>query len=424
MEKTDCQQLNPRLLLPERIYVTVGRELNIWKDAIVLMPEGYTGVQINFFCDVGLNKKRGFRFKPEEPGEYTLTVTVDDVNGQNLETKKTIISAVPNCSGSGTKNLLFIGDSLFGGGQIAEEVRNLILKDGRFKPELIGSEGKHPVCHEGRGGYRFDHYATKGQRFFRFEVTGIKSPFNKPVYQHHGFKFYGVEHNITDGTGYISCVSDSPVATVENSGTLEKESGQGDSEISFHNYEITTFNPFWNDEKNCHDFQKYLADRKVSGNLDFVFIQLGNNDIWSKVDSASVKKIIQYAKDLLSQILSAKSGFPEAKIILGLPTAGGSQDGFGINYGASANVEQIKSKTRVLSEALVKTFDRGAFSKNVRLSPNILWIDRYYGYPRAETQVSDRETTLIEEHTNGGHPSLSGYQQMADAFYSTMRSFL
>ena len=425
LSKKTGKQLNPRLLLPEHIYVAVGRELNIWKDAVALMPEGYTGVQINFSCEVGLSKKRGFRFKPGTPGEYPLTVTVDDLNGKNLQTKNTVISAVRNNSGSGTKNLLFIGDSLFGGGQIAAEVRSLIIAGGGFTPMLIGTLGSDPVRHEGRGGWRFDDYGTKGRKFFRFEITGIKAPFTRnSVFLHNGFEFFVYEINITGPAGYISCVSSSAQAEARPSGILSKHAGQGDKEVAFHRCQVTTFNPFWNDEKQCHDFQSYMANNNFPGSLDFVFIELGNNDIGLGADHASVKKIIRYAKSLIAAILSAKTGFPQAKIILGIPPAGSSQDGFGTNYGTSINVEQTKKNIRMLSEAMVATFDKGAFSNNVHLSANILWVDRYYGYPRTAVRASDREETLIEEHTNAVHPSLSGYQQMADAFYSAMRSFL
>ena len=158
--------------------------------------------------------------------------------------------------------------------------------------------------------------------------------------------------------------------------------------------------------------------------IDYTFIELGINDVFGGILAQSdIDGVINNAKTLINAVLDTTYGYPGCKVILAIPSIGGnSKDGYALNYGSTVESEQYERNMRLLWESMIQTFENGAYKRNVRLSINGLMIDRYYGYGRSLVNVSQRDTTQIQEHTNGVHPISSGYFQLADAFYSALRS--
>jgi len=211
------------------------------------------------------------------------------------------------------------------------------------------------------------------------------------------------------------------------SGTLTNVSGVGDVTIAFSAWSNESLNPFWNNSGSRLDFQAWMTQQGYSGNIDFVLILLGINGLYSttELSQSEIDTIIDQAKDLIDGVLNATYGYPSAEILLAMPPiSANTWDGFGVNYGSNNAMRNYFLNMRLFWETLFTEFDDGGYHANVYLSSAGLWVDRDYGYPKSNEDISDRESTQYSAHTNHVHPTTSGYYQIADAFYSHIRGLL
>lgn len=319
--------------IPKVIYGATGREMNIWKNQLVIDSENSTN-KIDFFCAVGANKERCFRYTPSVIGSNAITI---DLNGY---TKFSTVSSILKNTGTGAKNVLVIGDSFVQANTIVSTIKDNNTADGGMNFTMVGTQGVAPYKHEGRGGWTYGQYATSASSPFLF------------------------------------------------SGNL--------------------------------NFNTYTTNNSISG-IDVCVIVLGTNDVFSSsITEQQLAVIITNAKLLISRLLT---DYPNVKIVVSMPTLGGTQDGFGANYGASVSIEQFKTNMLKLHSILLDTFDENRFSSSVRLAPCFLFVDKLYGFQRGSVSASSRESTAVQESNNGVHPSTSGYQQFADSLYGTILSF-
>ena len=343
--KTDFtpSRFSPDITLPLNIYVAEGRECNLWKDAVAL-----PGSVLDFSCSKGKALERGFRYTGlnADIGTTTpITVTSSDANSRLIQNQVVNLKPVAKNNGTGSKQILVIGDSLIAGSETVTELRSLITTDGGITPLMLGTKGTNPNRHEGISGAGFDTFTTSG------------SPF------------------------YIG-------------GRI--------------------------------DMKAYLTANSNFGgtnNIDFAIIQLGINHLLTGVKTqADVDAVITLAKTLINGILDSTYGFPACKIILAMPPTGGNtSNGFAENYGATTQRQQYEANMRLFNQSLITAFDNAAFSFQVTLCSSGLWVDRTNGYTLADVAISSRVATTEKRHTNAVHPNTSGYQQIADGMYSTLR---
>lgn len=426
LETTSAIKLIPRIALPSTIYAVVDHELNLWYDAIAVNYGD--DVIVNVSGTIGKAKERCWRYTPTSATSSVIVVTVSDRNGNVLETKSVTVISDIKAAGAGSKQCLFIGDSLMSGGTIPTEVGVMVAADGGADMLLLGTRGTTPNFHEGRGGWRFQDFAGAGRSFFEFTVSGVsvEPDINSTVYSNNGSQFTVQEKYITGGNGTIICERSSGTNNPSASGTLTKVSGNGDASITFSAWASVSGNPFW--YSTMLDFKQYMSDNSNFGGsdtIDFAFIMLGINDVFGGVATlASVTTVINYAKDLIDGILDATYGYPSCKIVLGLsPIGGNTRDGFANNYG-SFNKETYERNMRLLWEQMILEFDAGAYSANVSLGIPGVMVDRLYGYSLSAEAISSRVATTTDVHTNGVHPTASGYYQCADAFYNNFRNLV
>jgi lysophospholipase L1-like esterase len=348
----------PRVVLPDIIYCAIGRELNLWKNTVCY--PNTDDYHVDFITDsvAAKNKLRCFRYTPTILETISVTCTVRNRKGDLLFQKGFNIASTLKNNGSGTKQALFIGDSLTNYGYISQEVLNLVNSDGGFTLKLLGTQGDAPNLHEGRSGWKFADY-----------LTGPTGP-----------------------NGYT--------------------------------------NSFWDAGNSRLDFKKYMSNNSNFGGtdtIDFVFIQMGINDIFGNtiLNPAQINAIIDNAKALITAIHDPVRGYPSCKVIIGIPPIGNDNDGFSESayYYANYSYYAYEVNMRSLWEALVKNFDNDAFP-NTRLSINGIMMDKDYAYGKVSEVVSARNDTVIERYNNGVHPGLTGYYQIADAYYSVLRSLL
>lgn len=159
-----------RFAIPSNIYIAVSRELNIWNDALILAYGN--NMNVNYTCNVGYSKERGFRYTPSGTRSDTLTIKAMDQNNNVLDQKIITINSVAKNNGSGTKQILVIGDSLIvaSNGSTTNipvtELRTLINNDGGFTPLFLGTQGSSPNLHEGYGGYSYSNFIGTSSPFY------------------------------------------------------------------------------------------------------------------------------------------------------------------------------------------------------------------------------------------------------------------
>lgn len=425
--------------IPNIIYLAVGREMNIYTDELFTFGNGQA-LTVDYNCSKGQLRDRGFRFQPVigDIGDTTLTITVYDINLNIVNQQTVTIRVVSNTSGTGTKNILFIGDSLTFMGKsesswrpcIVDEVNNLVTADGGIGASFIGKRGIAPALCEGRPGWTFADFVGLGSNYERFTVSGISvSPdFTKSSltsgseYTVAGNTYRIEDAFISGGSGTLVCFRVSGSATPSGSGTLTKSSGAGDATITYSAYASVNRSPLHDGTR--LNLQNYISVNGLSA-PDVVVVQLGINDCFSgRQTQKQIDDVANNCLALVNAITDATYGYPSARIVISLPPFGApGNNAFGINYGSGFTPENFKRNLRRLWADLVAIFSNSNYSANVRVAASGLFVDRVNGYSTTTRAISARVSTNETVYNDAVHPAYSGYQQIADAVYSVIRSF-
>ena len=159
-----------KINLPDKIYATVGIELNIYFDNIVDTHD--TDYLFDVTCDKGMQLQRGYRYTPNsaDVGSYPITMSVTNKQGQTVEKKSTIIVTAETISPEKTIKLLILGDSTTAGGTTVEKIHKNFENTG-ITIQTIGTRGTSPYNHEGRSGW------SAGTYLGYEEVAGVPNAF-------------------------------------------------------------------------------------------------------------------------------------------------------------------------------------------------------------------------------------------------------
>jgi lysophospholipase L1-like esterase len=335
--------------MPDTIYTAVGRELNIYNDAFINLRPDYK-LEFRASPNHGYSQNRGYRIMDTATGIWntTLTANIYDEYLSLLETKSCIVKRVDTVpiSGSSSKKILVLGNSLTGGsGTWITEV-NRILKQNGDTLSFLGTRGTAPNKHYATGGWTFSTFTSSISSFHLGGITNVKA---------------------------------------------------------------------------------YVNDSCSSATLDYCIISLGINDVGAggateKTD-AQITTIVNNADSLVKSVRHATYGFPNCKIIVVLSPIGNiDYDAYSTNYGALASPLIYEKNLRKLHKALSTKYLN---TTNTWVCPAYYNIDRTYGYYYiTTTKACARCTQTITTHTNGVHPTTTGYLQMADIIYSYLREAL
>ena len=171
-----------QLVLPKNINIISGQSLTVYFDDILLVDN------INNYIFVVLidgeelillsNDRLEYFADPEDLGDHTLEIIVNDLNGLNVDygISNVRVSKLP-LSKNVTNNLLVIGDSLTANGGYVRDFGNKILSSGISDISFIGTVSKFGYNYEGYGGNAWKTY---------FASVSLKSPF---VYADTGLDF-------------------------------------------------------------------------------------------------------------------------------------------------------------------------------------------------------------------------------------------
>jgi len=345
-------------VIPDDIYVAVDREFNLFFNSFI--PNYGNKVRASVACSTGKSSERSFIYKPTTVESSSMVISVKDLNDTEIESKTITLHGVSKTAGSGTKQLLFIGDSTtdsyltdyLGTGrqkyEMLKEFKTLVTTDGGFTPLFLGLQGDAIVKHEAHSGYAIENFISN---------------------------------------------------------------------------DISYPNPFWDGTK--VNIQNYMSTNSFfsgSNNIDCYFIQLGINDLKSGLAPiAGYNKL----KILVDDLLHPTYGYPSASIIISqTPYVCGDRTGWGEHFLAGFDYDTFVVNMIEYAKLIKENFENNISYPNVYISPNMLFVDREYGYPRTLQSASLRSSTQIYKYTDSVHPDTSGYLQAADSYYSRYRSIL
>jgi|LGVE01.1.fsa_nt_gb hypothetical protein len=170
------------------------------------------------------------------------------------------------------------------------------------------------------------------------------------------------------------------------------------------------------------DFAQYLSTNGLN-TPDYVFFNLGINDLFSKTSDSevdgSMSTMISQLEAMATDI-HAVSAAIKIGMMVTIPPAS-SQDPFGANYSSGQTLWRYKRNILLWARKLIDTFAsrEGSGFFLVPLNCN---IDTVHNFPvAAAAAANSRTVTQIVRQNNGVHPATEGYYQMADTIYAFLK---
>ena len=432
---------DPRIILPSKIYAAVGVEFNLYKDAIVLGIDKGLASPVNFSVEivsnVGNDYERVYSLTPisSQVGEHPIVINVYDSNRKLVATKTSSLVVIDNVAPASVKNILMIGDSTLDLGDVTTTLIGDFVGNA---PKTWGANTRQfPLLNQGIGGWGVVNYTERGSVYnmyatdYKFYTSAKQSGVDlrtHSVYKNETdtqrIEIYQV---FTDKFQYV-VRKGTPV-----SGTYTKVSGGGDDTLTLDILSPEYGNPFWNPDSNTLDLAYYKSRIGFNGSFDVVTMRMGINDsLFKNIHSdADFEVTLNRYKSLVDLFVA-----DGAKVIVELPlTDVSDHDAWGVNDGAgSANAagkNMYQADMWRWREAIIETFDNGAYGNNVEVGCAGLCVDRWYGYSATGTivpvmpgKVATRLGVTSLMHNNSVHPNNGGYMQLADALYPQLLRLL
>lgn len=332
-----------QVALPPKIYGVVGKEMNIYFDALV--SDRYTEYNIDVVCTVGTQQKERWTYVPGSAATTTMNINFYDKFNNFVMSATTSIIVVADSAKSGSNpKCLFIGDSLTAANTYTGELLTLLGAGDVMDITLIGTKGSSTNLHEGIAGYKVADF---------YVGTPNPSP----------FVFTGV------------------------------------------------FN-----------FSTYMSTNGFA-EVDYVFIMLGINDVFSYTSDADVDALytLNYTK-LEAMITNIKAFNANVKIGIMIPTPPSfNQDSFGKNYASVQNQWRFKRNIHRYAKKLIAAYT-GREASNIYAIPTNCCIDTENNMSVETVAVNSRNSTTVVRQSNGVHPATSGYYQIADCVYYALKN--
>ncbi len=405
----------------EKYDLVVGDTFELFYKGVMLCKNPYA-YNIQTDCAVGKAWARKFEVVAENKGVYPLTVTLLDDYGNIIEkATANLVAKEKMTSPEKELNVLCIGDSLTCGGIWVDEVYRRLTKtddktaynhsapkgEGLSNIRFIGKKKTQGGAgFEGFGGWKFANYLSTETTTSNYWLTGTHSKTDddqESIYRDEN----GVEWQLeTVEENSLKFKKYSGQGVMQKKGILTHVSGGTDTcDVVFASSELEAGNPFVYGGK--IDFSSYCKDVGASG-IDVCYILLGWNDVLTDRELYG-----NQAKQFIDLLFSFN---PDMKIVLmGLEIP--SLDGCANNYGASG----VYSQWRTLQE-YVFSLDK-LYSDIADEYENVSHInisgqfDTEYGMQTMTCKANARSQTEITVQSNGVHPNVFGYYQIADAVY-------
>ena len=440
----------PENFLPSKIYGVIGDTLQIFNRETVLAVDPYLWHH-SYDCSQGREFNRYYEVTPAKNNGVVpvgLQIKHSLVNAKGESSTESVssfvISDVPSTSPASPINVLCVGASTTASGQWPSELkRRLTSSLGPGNPKANGLQNINfvgriaraqsdycpvPINLEGTGGWAWSSFYTP-EAAYRFVISSQEDVTvdTGSVYKYINesgseVRVIVAESNITQGSGNIRVIHSMSWSTTlslvpqSSVTTLTIVSGSGDATVEFipNQSASETYCPFpILTETNLPDFTEYV-DRYCSGQLDVVIFNMGTQNegisSQSKLDST-----LNHMKLLLDGI---HNDFPNCKVILGC--GGGFNSHY--DYATSSNLYKKDPVNTYWKHKYFESLDKFVNSDDYvgwcYLADTLLEMDSEYGYPTKSKAVNTRMSDVTEIiGTNNAHPTLEGYQMIADSYY-------
>ena len=409
------------LHLPEKYDLVVGDTFELFYKGVMLCKDPYA-YNILVSCGIGKAWGRKFEVTPTSTGTYPLTITISDDFGNIVDkADTTLVAKEKMTSPEKNINILCIGDSLTFGGVWVDEVYRRLTKtsemsafghsapcgEGLSNIKFIGKQmTPNGAGFEGFGGWKFSDYLSTQTTTSNYWLTSTHTKSDsdqESIYKDEN----GVEWQLeTIEKERLKFKKHSGHGTMPPQGTLTWVSGGTDtSTITFTKASLEAGNPFVYDGK--IDFASYCEDVGADG-IDVCYILLGWNN--AATDRETYKS---QTKQFVELLLSFN---PDMKIVLlGLQIP--SLDGCANNYGAQgiyADWRTLQEYVFSLDEIYKEIANEYENVSSVNISGQ---FDTEYSMQTMTVKANSRSLAEITIQSNGVHPSVFGYYQIADAVY-------
>jgi len=352
------------IVVPKYLDCPIGRNTDIFLDHIIGLPDG-----VNTHCvSIVGNSSTGIiqrvtpnqlRVVPTTEVEVVLTFQTHKTSDLSVisNSKDLVFRCVPRNNGSGEViNMCISGDSLVQDGWAVAELYSLLAEDADFTINQIGT------IQPNKGGTVYNHEARGGWSW---------NSYLNPTYENTAF--------------------------------------QGKTNAFMINGEL--------------NFQAYMAANfpALSG-MDLFIMSLGTNDITQGdyfPSDERISEIITDAKTFIDTLLSVDKGYPNCKVVVGLPGVGSLQF-----PNASLDQNFFKMGMQKLNRAYIDTFDNAAYHSNITTVMHGAFIERVNSYQYEDIAISDYVTDTTRRYINAVHPLQVGYEQWGRGYYNKVRAFL
>lgn len=437
----------PDTFLPAKVYGVIGDTLQIFRRSVVVSQEPYRNY-LDFTCGQGKVYERYLEITPEKvDGAVPTGLTIkhrlinDNFKKSEQKTSSLILADRPNTSPVNNINVLCIGASTTAGGQWPSELKRRLTGTGGTPTadgltnitfvgrKALGTASTRPVAVnvEATGGWTWKSFYTP-KNAVRFTVSGVTSVDIGTVYSYTNansqlVKVAVQEVNITEGSGEIRCTYDSDtvgrwVEGDDTSGTLTRVGNSGgDATIAYSSAVSETYCPFYDETNEEPDFTEY-ADMYCNGNIDVLMAYMGNVNEGIRGDSSD-EKIEEVINDMKVLLDTLHTDFPNAKVIIGTAALPNAYYGYEYNYSAaSANKSWSMTYGLFRYAKAVEEFLAGDDYKNwCFYAGTTTEVDSENAYPVSNKYANTRSEREEVIGTNGAHPTLEGYQMVADSMY-------
>lgn len=402
--------------IPRKFYLVTGDHFELFYRGAIRKYNPYE-YYVKANCEKGYTYNRKFTYTPKEgeEGEYEISITMYDDDGNILESEKSILVVNKPEKPKRKLNVLCIGDSETVNGQwpytVYERFTDLFPNSLNF----IGKMKRDEIGYEGYGGWQW--------KTFCFDETESRT----------SSVWIDCKHNLTDvnihskwsnnslewiletikpnklkfkrGFNNTKVVNPKIEGYMESLDNLEK--------IYVQKYEYSDANPFWNNDTKELDFKKYIKDNNFD-TPDIVLTFLTGNGLYIPY----AKTIPHHEKYCPLFLKTLHEVFPNALIgVMGieLPCVNG---GVTACYGANgyyhdwyAYLYTVFTYNKWLEEFTLTHSDYMMYS-DMKCQ-----FDCENNYPYEMEKVNNRSQVLEKIGVNGLHPTNEGYKQIGDAFY-------
>lgn len=168
------------------------------------------------------------------------------------------------------------------------------------------------------------------------------------------------------------------------------------------------------------DFARYMAENGYEG-VDDVCIHLGINDVFHAPGDNGMEELLGRAMPMLEEMIADIRRYDERVrigIMIVIPPSR-TQDSFGKSYGAGQSRRRYKRNWFLWNRELIRRFSGRS---GIELIPLHVNLDTARNMQTETTAANARNPRPEPYQSNGVHPAVEGYRQMADVVYAWLKA--